>query len=76
MPKDFSMVGLDDYEKAAHYNPPLTTIRQPFYDIGKQAVRLSQSMMAEKSFPPKHVLIKPELIVRKSTAPPPRIESR
>ncbi len=70
VPEDISIVGFDDYERAAHSNPPLTTIRQSFYDIGKQAVQLMEEMIQSPSSGPKHALIEPELIVRKSTAPP------
>jgi LacI family transcriptional regulator len=70
IPEDISLVGFDDYEKAAHSNPPLTTIRQDFYEIGKKAVQLIELMIKESPSAPKQVLIEPEFIQRESTAPP------
>ena len=34
---DISLVGFDDLPCSSHTTPPLTTIRQPLYDIGRIA---------------------------------------
>jgi LacI family transcriptional regulator len=70
IPRDLSIVGLDDYEKASLSTPTLTTVRQPFHEIGKQAVLLLETMIKNRSSKPHHLLIKPELIIRNSTAKP------
>jgi DNA-binding LacI/PurR family transcriptional regulator len=36
--KDVALIGFDDIPSAAHTNPPLTTVRQPIYNIGAQLV--------------------------------------
>jgi DNA-binding LacI/PurR family transcriptional regulator len=72
IPRDLSIVGLDDYEKASLSSPALTTVRQPFHEIGKQAVQLLETMIKNRSAKPQHLLIKPELIIRDSTARPPK----
>lgn len=72
IPQDISVAGFDDYERASHAAPPLTTIRQDFYEIGKQAVHLVEEMAKKTAANPKGVLIEPKLIVRQSTAPPPK----
>jgi LacI family transcriptional regulator len=72
IPRDLSIVGLDDYEKASLSSPTLTTVRQPFHEIGKQAVQLLETMIKNRSSKPQHLLIKPELIIRDSTARPPK----
>ena len=34
VPDDVSVVGFDDMEEAAHFWPPLTTVRQTFAEVG------------------------------------------
>jgi DNA-binding LacI/PurR family transcriptional regulator len=68
IPEDISLVGFDDIPEAAHFAPPLTTVRQNFGEIGRRAVAL---LMAElRGGVPDHDLVVPELIVRESTAAP------
>lgn len=69
IPKQVSIVGFDDNIFAATANPPLTTIRQPFTDIGRQGVETLEAIIKDPKRKPRQVLIKPELILRKSTAP-------
>jgi DNA-binding LacI/PurR family transcriptional regulator/DNA-binding transcriptional regulator YhcF (GntR family) len=40
VPGDISIIGFDDVKEGASCNPPLTTIRQPCYSIGQNAVDL------------------------------------
>ena len=40
VPEDVSVVGFDDIPEAAFSQPPLTTIRQDFAALGREAVRL------------------------------------
>jgi DNA-binding LacI/PurR family transcriptional regulator len=69
IPEDVSLVGFDDIPEAAHFAPPLTTVRQNFSEIGRRAVAL---LLAElQGGRPDHELVVPELIVRQSTAAPP-----
>ncbi len=72
IPEDLSVVGFDDYEKASLSHPPLTTVHQPFFEIGQRGVELLETMIKEKTPKPMHLLIKPELIVRQSTSAPPK----
>ena len=39
IPQDIAVVGFDDLEFSAFTNPPLTTIRQPRYEMGKNQWR-------------------------------------
>ena len=69
VPRDVSVVGFDDIPEAAHFWPPLTTVRQDFAEIGRRAVALLLGeLRGELSL--NHDQILPELIVRESTAPP------
>jgi LacI family transcriptional regulator len=40
IPEDVSVIGFDDVESAAQIHPPLTTIRQPFAEMGSRAAEL------------------------------------
>lgn len=68
VPGDLSVVGFDDIPEAAHFFPPLTTVRQSFTEIGRRAVSL---LLAElRGIEVDHAPIIPELMVRQSTAAP------
>ena len=67
IPKDVAVVGYDDLEISRFTNPPLTTIAQPKKEIGTQAVHLLVDRMSQKSRPPSHLVLPPELIIRRST---------
>ena len=77
VPRDISVVGFDDVEVAAMVQPALTTIRQDYLAMGVAAVamlseliesRLARESVGENGPPP--TLLKGELVVRESTAPP------
>ena len=68
VPRDVSIVGFDDIPEAAHFWPPLTTIRQDFADLGRRCVDLL--LGPEQSAERPAGAIAPQLIVRGSTAPP------
>ncbi|ASA19453.1 LacI family DNA-binding transcriptional regulator [Paenibacillus donghaensis] len=40
IPHDFSLIGIDDVSFAAFYNPPITTISQPSFEMGRRSARL------------------------------------
>lgn len=68
VPGDISVVGFDDIPEAAHFYPPLTTVRQNFTEIGRRAVSL---LLAElQGADVDHGQILPELMVRRSSAAP------
>lgn len=70
VPEDVSVVGFDDIAMAAHANPPLTTIAQPKYRMGKLAMRLlAQMAHGEPIRSEGYTLLDAPLIVRESTAP-------
>ena len=47
-PERVSILGFDDFDWAAYTNPPLTSVAQPTYEIGKQAMQLLVRKMASK----------------------------
>jgi DNA-binding LacI/PurR family transcriptional regulator len=69
--RDLSVVGCADLPFARDLAPPLTTIRQDPYEIGRQAVRLLLQRLAGESPPtPRSSRLLPRLFVRKSSAEP------
>lgn len=71
VPDDISIVGFDDLIFASHTNPPLTTVRQPKYQMGLAAIDIVMNLLAGSKT--EHSLrVSGELIVRESTAPPNR----
>ncbi|MCZ7438165.1 LacI family DNA-binding transcriptional regulator [Micromonospora sp. WMMC241] len=71
IPDDLSVVGFDDVEQAAWLAPPLTTVRQPFAEIGATAARLALAMADGRALDQERYELGTTLIVRGSTAPPP-----
>ncbi|ELP69150.1 LacI family DNA-binding transcriptional regulator [Streptomyces turgidiscabies] len=72
VPTDFSVVGFDDLPQAAQSFPGLTTVRQPLHDMGQKAARALLSVIDGQRLLMDHMEVGTELVVRKSTAPPPR----
>ena len=66
IPDDLAVVGFDDMGFAAHVNPPLTTIMQPFIDIGLRAGALLISRIEGIVGVPKHIELPTNLIIRES----------
>ena len=71
-PGDVSVVGFDDVPEAGFYLPPLTTVRQDFARVGRQALNTLVDRMSGAIPPgPRVVRVEPELILRSSAGPPP-----
>lgn len=45
IPQDVALVGFDDDAPSVHVRPPLTTVRQPYYDMGAQGLKLLLSLL-------------------------------
>jgi LacI family transcriptional regulator len=65
--RDIAVAGFDDIPAAAHTVPPLTTVRQPIYDIGRRAVDMLIRVIRNEVLEEPHVLLTPKLIVRTSS---------
>lgn len=70
VPRDLSVVGFDDLEYARWCGPTMTTVRQPFEEMGEAAARLVLSMASGEQPANPRVELSTSLIVRESTAPP------
>lgn len=71
VPEDVSVVGFDDIPEAGYFSPPLTTIRQDFAEVGRQGLRSLVEQIESGVRGDAHVVIPPDLVMRRSTAPPP-----
>lgn len=69
--RDFSVVGFDDLKEAALVYPGLTTIRSGQMEIGERATKLLFSRIADPDGPVRQIFLRPELVVRGTTAPVP-----
>ncbi|GAA4265653.1 substrate-binding domain-containing protein [Frondihabitans peucedani] len=67
VPGRVSIVGFDDVPEAAHFIPPLTTVRQDFAALGRQIMTTVESLLGG-SADPAPAAAAPELVVRSSTA--------
>jgi DNA-binding LacI/PurR family transcriptional regulator/signal transduction histidine kinase len=65
VPDEVSVVGFDDLEETRYVVPPMTTVRQPFHELGRKATELLLDRLAGKPLPDK-VVLPTELIVRRS----------
>lgn len=66
IPQDVSLIGYDDIHIAKFMTPPLTTIHQPKYRLGKAAVETLLHKLAHQERAPQVVQLEPELVVRTS----------
>jgi DNA-binding LacI/PurR family transcriptional regulator len=71
VPEDLTVVGFDDIPAAAAGFPPLTTIRQPSVEMGRQSVKLLFKLLEGGSVSSR-VVVGTELVVRASSGPPPK----
>ena len=69
-PRDISLVGFDDLAVAAHYAPPLTTMRQPRELLGRMAAEALIDILedVEQQRGRLRIVLNSDLIVRESTA--------
>jgi DNA-binding LacI/PurR family transcriptional regulator len=73
VPEDVSVIGFDDIDLAEHLWPPLTTVRQEFQQIGNELVEiLMRQLKDRRELVDLHRTVPAPLVVRASTAPPPR----
>jgi DNA-binding LacI/PurR family transcriptional regulator len=66
VPDDVAVVGFEDSAVARYTQPPLTTVRQPIEEMGRQATRLLLAKVAGEAAG-MHLVLDVELVVRAST---------
>ncbi|WP_222851785.1 LacI family DNA-binding transcriptional regulator [Phytoactinopolyspora mesophila] len=66
VPDDVSIVSYDDTVVAETADPPLTSVRQPFRDMGARAAEMALDSLVNPQDYPRHVLLPTTLTVRES----------
>ncbi|AEE97206.1 LacI family DNA-binding transcriptional regulator [Mahella australiensis] len=66
VPGDVSVTGFDDIDIAAFSQPPMTTIRQPFFDVGRRAAMELLDKIDNKAQCYSRIILKPTMIKRES----------
>lgn len=69
VPEDISLIGYDDIFFSEILDVPLTTIRQPVYDMGVEAVRQLMEEVEKGANIQKSITFQPTLVIRDSTGP-------
>lgn len=73
VPDDISVVGYDNTISASYLNPPLTTVKFPVAEMGRRAGQIILELAQRKgNLPAQTIMLPVELVVRASTAPPPK----
>jgi DNA-binding LacI/PurR family transcriptional regulator len=67
VPRDISVVGFDDAGPNAYYDPPLTSVQQPFERMADAIVQLLTAQIADQEAATPELTFRPELIMRGST---------
>lgn len=81
IPEDCSILGFDDIQIASHVDPPLTTVRQPKYQMGYQAVDTmikllnKEDISTDDTVHGKKIILSTELVIRQTCAPVKQIEN-
>lgn len=66
VPEDMALIGFDDEDFGVHMDPPLTTVAQPFGEMGKLATETLIERIENSALPSAHVTSPLTLIVRQS----------
>jgi LacI family transcriptional regulator len=67
IPDDLSVIGFDDLEMSSILHPPLTTVHQPKYEVGRAAMEMLLARAHRRLQPePEHRVLPVKLVIRES----------
>lgn len=66
VPEDMSVAGYGDIKIASIYRPRLTTIKEPYYDIGAVAIRRIIKEIKEEEMDGSHIKLPFQILTRES----------
>jgi DNA-binding LacI/PurR family transcriptional regulator len=69
VPDDVAVVGFDDSPLAATAMPPLSSVRQPIEEMGREMTRLQLRSVRHRDDAARRVILDTSLIVRQSSSP-------
>ncbi len=67
VPDDVALVGFDDSPLAETLQPPLTSVRQPIEEMGREMTRILLGEIASATAVPRRVILSTQLVVRASS---------
>lgn len=70
VPEDVSVTGFDGIPLGEFLHPSVSTVRQEFFDCGRQAVNLLLDQDSASGAAPAHVDMQATVVMRESVAPP------
>lgn len=70
IPRDISVVGIDDVLESGHTVPPLTTVRLPKREFGQAAIEKLLRRIADPGALPSKTVLYTELVIRGTTSAP------
>jgi LacI family transcriptional regulator len=68
IPGDVAFVGCGNVRYSDHLRVPLSSIDQSTSQLGEQAGKLALELMCNRGAAPKHIRVKPQLVIRASSA--------
>lgn len=68
IPDDISIMGFDDIPQAGRMTPALTTVRQPLFEMGRQAAKMLFAYIEEPEGPTQRLQLSTELVIRGTCA--------
>jgi DNA-binding LacI/PurR family transcriptional regulator len=74
VPDDVAVVGFDDDPASAAASPPLSSVRQPVEEMGREMARLLLDVIRDPHHARRQVLLSTQLQVRLSSAPRPVLQ--
>lgn len=67
VPDDVAVIGFDDSPIASATQPPLSSVKQPVEEMGREMARLVLGLSGVRNQAPRQMILNPELAVREST---------
>ena len=67
IPDDIAVMGFDDLTFSRIIDPPLSSVRQPMFEMGKKAAEMFFEAIKKKDFSHRAIELKSQLILRQST---------
>ena len=65
---DLAICGFDDTPLVKYLTPPLSSVKQPIWEIGQRIVSMIVDLLEEKPLLYRRMILQPELIIRQSSA--------
>lgn len=67
LPEDIEVIGFDNIELSEIYEPRISTVSKPHYDIASQAAKMLIATIENEDLPIRHMLVASTLVLRDTT---------